>query len=155
MPKYRILLPVLVLAAAGAGAVLRVDPPPASDFDPLQDKQSICSADNPFSTQPLLGEPRHAFKVDVPQVDPLPGQGHVPAFAVGQGDIVQVEIAAPRAGSVTMHGVMDLHRVKVGGTVFVKLQAKYTGRFPLHFHGDDGAHIEIAVFEVVARVAGR
>jgi hypothetical protein len=149
------LLPVLVLAAAGAGAVLRVDRQPAGDFDPLADKQSICSADNPFSSQPLLGEPRHAFKVDVPQVDPLPGQGHVPAFAVRQGDIIQVEIAAPRAGSVAMHGVMDPHRVKVGGTVFLKLQARYSGRFPLHFHGDEGAHIEVAVFEVMPTVAGR
>ena len=63
-------------------------------------------------------------------------------------EVIQVDVGTPRAGGVAVHGILETHRLRVGSTVSVKLRAKYTGRFPLHFHGDDGSHFEIAVFEV-------
>lgn len=146
---YRLAGTVVVLAAAvvGAAVALRAQPKP---FDPASDLASICKSESPFSMQ-VLGEPRYKFEVAVPMTNPLPGQGDARTHQVTRGDIVEVRIDSPRAGFVAVHGILDEHRVGQAGSIFVKLQLKYTGRFPLHFHGADGSHFEVAVFEVEAQ----
>lgn len=135
---------VLAVAAAfGVGFVLA----PTEPFDPLTDVASLCTSEQPFSVA-LRGEPRHRFEVTVPMHTPLPGHGDARSHAVDRGDIVQVRVEAPRGGRVAVHGVLNEHRVKVNDAIYVKLQLKHSGRFPLHFHGDDGSHFEVAVFEV-------
>lgn len=133
-------------ALAAAAALPFITPRPVA-FDPLADAASICTPDIPFATE-VLGEPRHRFEVKVPLQTPLPGQGDAPSFAVSRGDVVQVRVDAPRSGYVAVHGILEEHRVKVNDAIHVKLLARYSGRFPLHFHGDDGSHFEVAVFEV-------
>lgn len=140
-----IVLASLVVAAVGALAFAAARRQQA--FDPLADVASLCTSEQPFSLE-LLGEPSHRFEVKVPLLTPLPGQGDAPSFAVRRGDILQVRVDAPRGGYVAVHGILDEHRVKVNDAIHVKLQARYSGRFPLHFHGDDGSHFEVAVFEV-------
>jgi len=142
----RLAIASAFFAAAAVGALPFVRPEPAP-FDPLADAASICTPEHPFATE-VLGEPTHRFEVKVPLQTPLPGQGEAPSFAVARGDILQVRVDAPRGGLVAVHGILEEHRVKVDDAIHVKLQARYSGRFPLHFHGDDGSHFEVAVFEV-------
>jgi hypothetical protein len=144
--RKRLAIVSACLAAAAVGA-LAVVAPRQQAFDPLTDAASLCTSDQPFSTE-LLGEPRHRFEVGVPLRTPLPGQGEAPSFTVSRGDILQVRVDAARGGHVAVHGILEEHRVKVNDAIHVKLQARYSGRFPLHFHGDDGSHFEVAVFEV-------
>ena len=44
------------------------------------------------------------------------------------------------------YGLTKWLALKAGFAPTVRL--KHTGRFTLHFHGDDGSHFEVAVFEV-------
>lgn len=141
----RLALAVFALAAA-AGVLALVGGQPER-FDPASDIASICTSETPYAVE-VLGEPRHKFQVAVPIENPLPGLGDALSYAVTRGDIIEVRIDSTRAGFVAVHGILDEHRVRTSGSIFVKLQAKYTGRFPLHFHGADGSHFEVAIFEV-------
>ncbi|MBH2008565.1 MAG: hypothetical protein I8H71_02575 [Xanthomonadaceae bacterium] len=138
---------ILAVAAIGAAVSLRAQPQP---FDPASDLASICTSENPFAIE-VLGEPRYKFEVAVPMTNPLPGQGDARTHQVTRGDIIEMRVDSPRAGFVAVHGILEEHRVRPAGSIFVKLQTKYTGRFPLHFHGDDGSHFEVAVFEVASQ----
>jgi hypothetical protein len=136
----------LLLLATGAGALALTHTQP-EPFDPATDLASLCTSAKPFTVE-ALGAPRHRFGIAVPAVNPLPGQGDARSYAVSRGDIIELRIDSPRAGAVAMHGILEEHQVRPTGAVFVRLQVKYSGRFPLHFHGADGAHFEVAVFEV-------
>ena len=139
---------LLACAAASCAGLFLARSVQRPVFDPSADKDAICSAERPYAAEELPGQPNHRFSVTVPAENPLPGQSDAPIVDVVKDDIIEVEVHAPRPGAIAMHGILDPHRVRVGGTVSVKLRARYTGRFPLHFHGDDGSHFEVAVFEV-------
>ncbi|HEX2547501.1 MAG TPA: hypothetical protein VHL79_21640 [Ramlibacter sp.] len=141
-----VIFAVLAISfAAAAAALLRAQP---AAFDPASDLASICTLETPFAPE-VLGEARHRFEVAVPAINPLPGRADARTFVVVRGDVIQVRVdAPPRGGFVAVHGILEEHRVKPSGSIYVKLQAKYSGRFPLHFHGADGSHFEVAVFEV-------
>jgi hypothetical protein len=134
------------LGLAGASAFMPWAPRVA--FDPSDDVDAICSVETPYSAEASLGEAKHRFAVQVPRDNPLPGRGDAPVYPLAKGDVVQLDISSPRPGAVAIHGILETHRVRVGGVASVKVRLKYAGRFPLHFHGDDGSHIEVAVFEV-------
>lgn len=86
----------------------------------------------------------------VPLDTPPPGMPSLEtAHAITQGDVVQFEVASPRSGQVAVHGLYDAQTLQVGGVVRVAFRAVYSGRFPLHFHGADGSHFEIAAVEVL------
>lgn len=148
MTASRAVLPLALLGALVAG-LLVVRPSQREVSDPSKNADSICSTDSPYSAEAALGEPRHRFSAAVPADNPLPGQGETRIYPVAKNDVIQVEVSAPRPGAVAVHGILEAHRVRVGGVVSVKLRAKYTGRFPLHFHGEDGSHFEVAAFEVL------
>lgn len=119
---------------------------PATAFDPLTDAL-ICSSTSPFTSEAELGEPAKFFEATVPDSNPLPN-ATAPAYEVAQGEVIQVRVGTGRPGSVAMHGILEGHALRTHDYVFVRLKVKYSGRFPLHFHGKDGSHFEIAVFEV-------
>jgi hypothetical protein len=140
-------LALLGALALGGAAAFTLQPPRVA-FDPSNDLDAICSVENPFSAEPLQGEAKHRFAVAVPRDNPLPGRDEAPVYALAKGDVIQLNVSSPRAGGVAIHGILQTHSVRVGDVVSIKVRAKYGGRFPLHFHGDDGSHFEIAVFEI-------
>ena len=103
---------------------------------------------------------RH-YSVGVPLETPLMGMPSAAVHSIAKGDVVQFEVISPRPGKVAVHGLLDAETVQVGSVVRVTFRAVYTGRFPLHFHGADGSHFEIAALEVlpksmvIARSTGR
>jgi hypothetical protein len=73
------------------------------------------------------------------------------AVRVAKGAVVRVSVWSPRRGSVAVHGLLALQPVAADGTIVAAFRTLHTGRFPLHFHGADGTHQEIAAFEVLQR----
>jgi hypothetical protein len=144
-----VFLNLVLLTALGLGAASAFTPQASRDvFDPSTDIDAVCSVNKPYSAEASLGEPKHRFPVTVPVDNPLPAQNDARVYALAKDDVVQLDVSSPRPGGVAMHGILETHRLRVGGVVSVEVRVKYTGRFPLHFHGDDGSHIEVAVFEV-------
>jgi len=90
----------------------------------------------------------HRYAARVPETNPSVAVGAV-SYPIAQGDVVEFDVASPRPGQVTVHGLHDLEAVQPGDTVKVAFRAIYSGRFPLHFHGADGSHFEIAALEVL------
>jgi len=43
---------------------------------------------------------------------------------------------------------MDVSPLTVDVPTSVTFRALYSGRFPMHFHGKDGSHFEVVVFEI-------
>jgi len=84
-----------------------------------------------------------------PRTDPRVGDTAPTRATVHQRDVVRVSVASPRDGAVTVHGLSDLQPISADGHVTFEFRAIYSGRFPVHFHGMDGSHIEIAAFEVM------
>lgn len=67
---------------------------------------------------------------------------------VRRNAVLEFDVQSPRRGGLAVHGLSDLVRIETGKEAKVRLRAIYSGRFPLHFHGIDGSHFEIAVVEV-------
>ena len=93
---------------------------------------------------------RH-YSVGVPLETPQMGMPSAAVHAIAKGDVVQFEVVSPRPGKVAVHGLLDAETVQVGSVVRVTFRAIYSGRFPLHFHGADGSHFEIAALEVLPK----
>jgi hypothetical protein len=90
------------------------------------------------------------YAAQVPLANPAPDAVlSATSHPVGKGDVVRFDVTSPRRGAITVHGLHDLQRVQVGSTVSITFRAIYTGRFPLHFHGVDGSHFELAALEVL------
>jgi len=90
-----------------------------------------------------------AMDVDVPRTDPPIGEMSPATATAHQGEVVRVSVRSPRDGAVTVHGLSELHPLAAGEHLTFEFRAIYSGRFPVHFHGMDGSHIEIAAFEVM------
>ena len=88
------------------------------------------------------------FAAEVPRDTPPVGMPFGAAYSIVKGDVVEFAVSSPRAGALAVHGLFDPRPVAPGDVVKVAFRAIYTGRFPLHFHGDDGSHFEIAALEV-------
>ena len=71
------------------------------------------------------------------------------SIAAAKGDVVRVAVTSPRDGGVAVHGLMDVRPIHAGESITVEFRAIYSGRFPIHFHGVDGSHVEIAAIEVL------
>jgi hypothetical protein len=90
-----------------------------------------------------------SFATLVPRETPADGAMAATSAKVPKGDIVRVTVTSPRDGGIAVHGLMDVHPISAGQRVSVEFRAIYPGRFPLHFHGADGSHFEIAAIEVL------
>jgi hypothetical protein len=83
------------------------------------------------------------LRVEVPVTNPtdlLGGQ----TYDVIQGSVVEVTVHSARPGAVAVHGLLDSCPVAAGVETRVAFRAVDTGRFPLHFHGADACHFEVA-----------
>ncbi|NUX57617.1 hypothetical protein [Paraburkholderia youngii] len=67
---------------------------------------------------------------------------------VRRGDVVELRIESPREGAVGVHGLSEIARIMPGQSIRLRFKAIYEGRFPVHFHGRDLSHFEIAVIEI-------
>ena len=90
---------------------------------------------------------RH-FDVAVPQSNPL-NAAALHEETVRQGEVIEFSVTSTRPGAVVVHGLLEPHSVVLNGQVVVAFRAIYTGRFPLHFHGDDGSHVELIALNVM------
>lgn len=99
------------------------------------------------ATQPADRE----IVASVPLTTPAVGETSVNSAEAVKNDVVRIRVSSSREGSVAVHGLLEAQPVRPGDTVVVAFRAIYSGRFPLHFHGSDGSHFEIAAFEVRGR----
>ena len=131
-----------LVAAAGVAAA----------FAPRQaegDASLAFCVTTPAEAQVDAGTARdHRYAARVPDANPTVAVGAA-SYPIAQGEVVEFDVASPRLGQVTVHGLHELETVQPGGTVKVSFRAIYSGRFPLHFHGADGSHFEIAALEVL------
>lgn len=91
------------------------------------------------------------IRVSVPRITPanaILDERVADPVRVRPNAIIEFDVSSPRQGALAVHGLSDLVRVERGQRVKVRLRAIYSGRFPLHFHGIDGSHFEVAVVEV-------
>ena len=71
-----------------------------------------------------------------------------PLLKAKQGEQVRIVLASERPGTVEIHGYNRSIAVKPGAEATLLVQANQTGRFPVHLHTPEGAHIEVASFDV-------
>jgi len=93
-------------------------------------------------------KPDHVYPVAVPQEDPVSVLSAT-EHTISQGQVVEFAVTTRRAGFVIVHGLSDSLPLDVAGTTHVSLRAMYSGRFALHFHGDDGSHFELTSLNVM------
>lgn len=131
-------------AAAVLGPPLHAGPQPTAD-----DAVAVCATTSAGAVVTPADTPRHRYQALVPADNP----GNLlsaTAYPIYKGDVIEFDIQSSRAGKVAVHGFHDLQSVLVGGTTKIAFRAIYSGRFPLHFHGIDGSHFELAALEVLA-----
>jgi hypothetical protein len=73
----------------------------------------------------------------------------LPVLPVARGDIVSIAVSSAQAGQLMIHGYMqEMVPVAAGQTATLRLAALHAGRYPLHLHGDDQSHREVAILEI-------
>jgi len=68
-----------------------------------------------------------------------------------QGDLISVVFVSDQAGTVEIHGYNRSVAVAPGVEATLTIQADQSGRFPVHLHSPQGAHIEVTALEVQPR----
>jgi hypothetical protein len=114
--------------------------PMADAFCALAPQQARATPGDPADLQ---------FAATVPLETPPAGLMANYNLAATQGDVIRVSVSSPRDGGVAVHGLLDVRPIAADGKVTVEFRAIYSGRFPVHFHGADGSHFEIAAIEVM------
>lgn len=152
MLKKRWLNGLLCASAVAAGLavalpLIRQRVPTTVDENALQ----FCAANVAESRVIPTDKIDRHYSVDIPLETPQMGMSSVVVYSIAKGEVVQFEVASPRPGKVVVHGLLDAEAVQVGSVVRVAFRAVYTGRFPLHFHGADDSHFEIAALEVLPK----
>ena len=90
-----------------------------------------------------------SVRISVPRDTPkVPSLDASAALTVHPGDVVEFRVTSPRTGALAVHGLSELVRIAPETVGVVRFRAIYAGRFPLHFHGLDQSHFEVAVVEV-------
>lgn len=95
---------------------------------------------------PVASGPKR-FSVDVAKLPP----GNTPTFTVQQGDAASFTVVAPRTGKLALHGYTEDMPLVENQPLTFTLKAELSGRFPMHIHGADGSHTEVANVEVLPR----
>lgn len=67
---------------------------------------------------------------------------------VGKNQVIEFRVSSGRKGALAVHGLSELVRIDPSRAEVVRFKAIYSGRFPLHFHGEDMSHFEISVLEI-------
>jgi hypothetical protein len=112
--------------------------PVASSHLHTSEQASISSKDGPVQL----------YKIAVPESTPesiLSAREQT----IKQGDVVEFVVTSRRPGTVVVHGLTDERRVVANAQLSMQFRAIYSGRFALHFHGDDGSHFELMALNVM------
>lgn len=147
------LLSVLAVASSLAVALplIRQQAPATAGENSDAIALQFCLTNTPEARVTPADKVDRHYSVDVPLETPLTGMPSAAVHSIAKGEVVQFEVVSPRPGQVAVHGLLDAETVQVGSVVRVAFRAVYTGRFPLHFHGADGSHFEIAALEVLPK----
>ena len=97
---------------------------------------------------PPDAKPDQLFRLSVPALAPaaiLSARDET----IKQGEVVEIVVTSQRPGAVVVHGLTDEKPVGADGQVIIRFRAIYSGRFPLHFHGDDGTHLDLMSLSVL------
>ena len=72
-------------------------------------------------------------------------------FRVTQDDEVAIRVISKQTGTLMLHGVTDNLALEENGETTLRFKATHTGRFPLHLHGKDNSHTELAAVEIMPK----
>ncbi|HEX4510889.1 MAG TPA: hypothetical protein VH328_12435 [Burkholderiaceae bacterium] len=126
----------------------------ARDGATVPDANAFCVVAPPAAVvSATTGRDAH-FDVQVPDVDPPEGRPFATSRPVREGDVVEFTVTSRRAGQLAVHGLTDMEPIAAGGSRTFAFRAIYSGRFPLHFHGPQGQHVEIAALDILPAAAG-
>lgn len=109
---------------------------------------NFCAPVPPESKVLSNDRPTREVGVIVPAEPPPMGAITGGSVEAGKGQIVSFVVSTSRSGAVGVHGLSEIEAIHAGATTRVTFRAIYSGRFPLHFHGTDGSHFELAAVEV-------
>jgi hypothetical protein len=126
-----------------AGLVLIAHKPPAAAPDESSHERASEKASISTKNEKVI-----RYEIAVPELTPeniLSGREQT----IKQGDVVEFVMTSRRPGAVVVHGLTDEHRVAANQQTSLQFRAIYSGRFPLHFHGDDGSHFELMALDVM------
>lgn len=89
-------------------------------------------------------------KLSVPTSSAIsrPGGHEVPTVRAAQGELVELLITSREPGMVTAHGVTDEVAVTPAVPAQIRISTSRSGRYAVHFHGKDGAHVMVVAIEV-------
>lgn len=137
-----------VLAAGAAAVLFAFLQPTHGRAVPVVDSAFCLLA--PKEAHADLGErPDVQMAASVPMETPEMSALATYQVAASQGNVVRVAVTSPRDGGIAVHGLLDVQPISAGQRITVGFRAIYSGRFPVHFHGADGSHFEIAAIEVL------
>lgn len=151
--RIRQLLPYLAgTVAAGlilpALSTMSTDPgPPASLSGPEAIARQFCTPVPAAARVTPAQAAAVEVHVAVPEREPAVNASSRPIVA-RRGQVVRIAVASSTDGAVGVHGMSDIVPVRAGQTASLAFRLIYSGRFPLHFHGVDGAHFEILALEI-------
>lgn len=86
--------------------------------------------------------------------DNAAGAREQPLFRAEEGDTLRFEITSATEGVLSIHGYPNEARLSVRAPVHLEFAATRAGRFPMHVHAHDGAHLDVGVLQVEPRAAG-
>ena len=75
----------------------------------------------------------------------------LPVLLARQGDALTILITTNRAGMLEIHGYGQSIGIAPGAEAKLAFRARHAGRFPIHLHARDGAHLELTALEVRPR----
>ena len=140
------------LFAAGGAAAVIAPSLQARPQSPADAALAFCATTPADALVTSSDTPDHRYAARVPADNPANILSST-SYSIAKGDVIEFDVASPRPGMVAVHGLHDLQAVQAGGTISIAFRAIYTGRFPLHFHGADGSHFELAALEVLPSAA--
>jgi hypothetical protein len=152
--RREILVGICAAAAStivGAAFFLRGRRAPATGPEEEDMFAALCITAPRPAIVPDGAKAQHVFRLAVPALTPAAAaidENQTPPLRVGKNRVIEIQISATRKGALAVHGLTGLARVDPGTLATLRFRSIYTGRFPVHFHGVDGSHFEIAVLEI-------
>lgn len=79
---------------------------------------------------------------------PLHPKAEVPVYRMLKGEKATFSTVSAVDGKLAIHGITRDMAIRKDQTMQFDLQTDHAGRFPMHIHGQDGSHLEVAVIEI-------
>lgn len=95
---------------------------------------------------------RRSHKVFHLTMNDLNATASTPTFHAIQGDHVTLFVIALNDGVLSIHGYNKELRLSANQKASLEFVADHAGRYPVHVHGKDGSHTELATLNVDPRL---